>query len=248
MKAIRLSALICCLALCGCTVFNFFQAEGQSYQQLSAGYQQIRLNASTSADVLGVIGVPEYELLSQNKGVVASAGQSKKGYRSWLKMVAFDEDKSTAQRKYLFVVDEKPKVWAIEPPASLVFDCEMVLNGEVLKKPYAQEKARRIAVLKEVLKDTRKDIDEVRLDNKSIAICGMLINQAMETVLIKLDASPALAARLSEPNGVEFEHTSFDGGRIRLNIADDIATVKIRSGSALKGSDCRQPKDVNLPS
>jgi hypothetical protein len=202
--------------------------------EVSRVYEQTKLKESTSADVLSQIHLPKYELLSQSKSVVASFGQKKKGLKRWFKMVAFDEDQLTAQRKYLFIEDERPKVLFIEPWEGLAFDCEQVLTPEVLGKPYANENARRIEILKWMLKSFRKDVGEVSEDNKELEVCGSLVNQAIETVLVKLDFAPALAVRLSEERGIQFEHINFDKGRIRMVIKDDIVIVKIELGSRVK--------------
>jgi len=226
------------LLLCGCVVMDaveFLTPEGPpSYEQISESYYRTKLKTSSSADVLAMIHTPEYELLSQSKSVVASSGQKKKGYKTWLKMVAFDENKLTAQRKYLFIVDEKPKFLFVEPRAYLRFDCEMILESEVLDEPYANESARRIAILRQLLNNVRADIDELSSDNKMVDICGMLVNQALETVLVKLDSSPVLATQLSDQNGFEFEHTSFDKGKIRMVVDSDVVTVGLRLGSLAK--------------
>lgn len=235
MKAMKLFALVCCLILCGCSIVEFFTPEGPpSDEEISACYQKAKLKTSSSADVLAVIRLPEYELVSQSKSVIASAGQKKKGYKTWFTLVAFDENESTAKRKYLLIEDEKPKILCVEPREGLRFDCEAVVGSDVLGKPYAEESARRIAILKDVLKSSRKDTGEVSLDNKELGIDGMLINQAFESVLLKLDESPALAARLNEPNGIEFPHINYDRGKIRMIVTEDIAAVRMRLGSSAK--------------
>jgi hypothetical protein len=197
-------------------------------------YVKIQLNKSTSAEVLSQIYLPKYELLSQSKSVVASYGQKKDGYKRWFKMVAFGENQLTAQRKYLFIEDERPKVLFIEPWEGLAFDCEQVLTPELLDKPYANENARRIEILKWMLKSFQKDVGEVSADNKDLEVCGVLVSQAIETILVRLDSAPALAVRLSDEQGVQFEHVNFDKGRIRMVIKDDIVTVKMRLGSSVK--------------
>lgn len=231
-----LFALVC--GLCGCVVRDtavFLTPEWPPYDdEVGRVYYQTKLKESTSADVLSQIHIPKQELLSQSKSVVASYGQKKKGYKRWFKMVAFDEDQLTAQRKYLFIEDERPKVLFVEPWEALAFDCEQVLTPEVLGKPYANENARRIEILRWMLKSFRKDVDEVSEDNKDIGVCGALVNQAIETVLVKLDSVPAQAIRLNEKRGIKFEHINFDKGRIQMVIKDDIATVKIRLGSSVK--------------
>ena len=231
-----LFALVC--GLCGCVVRDtavFLTPEWPPYDdEVGRVYYQTKLKESTSADVLSQIHIPKQELLSQSKSVVASYGQKKKGYKRWFKMVAFDEDQLTAQRKYLFIEDERPKVLFVEPWEELAFDCEQVLTPEVLGKPYANENARRIEILRWMLKSFRKDVDEVSEDNKELEVCGALVNQAIETVLVKLDSVPAQAIRLNEKRGIKFEHINFDKGRIQMVIKDDIAIVKIRLGSHVK--------------
>jgi len=233
-----LSFSLLAVFLTGCATLNIIQLaspEGPpSGEDIFAAYDQIELNESTAADVLAVINIPEYELLSQSKSVIASIGEKKKGYKMWLKMTAFDEDGLTVKRKYLLVEDERPKFLFVEPWAYLKLDCQMALNDEIIDQPYANENARRIEILKETQQIIRGDIDQVTSDNKMISVCGMLINQAIETVLVKLDASPAEAVHLAEPGGLQFSHISYDKGKIRMTRDGNIVTLKIWLGSAVK--------------
>jgi len=248
MRAAKILVPACCLILCGCSIVEFFTPEGPpAEQQTSACYQKTKLKTSNSSDVLAAINIPEYELVSRSKSVVASAGQKKKGYKSWFTLIAFDENESTARRKYLFVVDEKPKILFVEPREGLKFDCEVVLGSDVLGKPYTEENARRIAILKDILKNFRKDVGEVSPDNKELGIDGMLVNQALEAVLTKLDDSPAQAARLDEPNGIDFSHINFDRGKIRMVILDDVAAIKMKLGSSARKFNDEPQNDANLP-
>jgi hypothetical protein len=236
VKALRTSILLACGLVAGCSVLEFFTPAGPpSYQQIYAVYKQTVLKQSTSADVLAAFGRPKYELLSQSKSIIASAGQKKKGQKTWFNMVAFDESELIANRKYVFIVDERPKQLFAEPWEGVDFDCKMVLPRKVLDEPYANENARRIAILKQVGADTRKDTKEVGADNEVVGTCGMIVGQAIDTVTVKLDGSPALAARLTDPNGLEFSHTSFDKGLLRMVVDDDVATVRVRLGSFAKG-------------
>lgn len=235
MKAFRPLVLLACCMLFGCSVVEFFKPEGApSNEQIYAVYRQTVLKQSTSADVLTLFGKPEYALLSQSKSIIALAGQKKKGYKSWFNMAAFDENSLIANRKYVFIADERPKQVFVEPWEGVDFDCQMVLPKEVLDEPYANENARRIAILKRVGADTRKDTSEVGADNAVIAMCGMIVGQAIDALAVKLDGSPALAAGLSEPEGLEFEHTSFNKGRLHIVVEDDLVTVKMRLGSFAK--------------
>jgi hypothetical protein len=114
----------------------------------------------------------------------------------------------------------------------------MMLGKEVLGKSYASDNTRRIAILRYVLDQMRKDIKELGDDvdvpdqyNKMLDVCGMLINQTFEMVLVKLESSPVLAMKLSEAGGAEFDHINFDKGTVRMIVADDTVAVQIRFGS-----------------
>jgi len=202
------------------------------------GYDQVTVKQSSAADVLSVIRIPEHEILSQSKSTIVFQGEKKKGKKMWLKMVGFDEDTLTAQRKYFFVEDEIPKVFFTEPLAGATFQCEVVLDKKVLDRPYSSENARRVAVLKHVLESFRSDIKEVQLDNKMIELMSMMVNQAMETVLTKLDKSPgsmALSVKLDDVEGLDFNHINYNKGKIGMIIeCDEIAKVQVMLGSFIR--------------
>lgn len=224
--------------LCGCAAVDYVKPEGPPYEkQLTQSYYQTRLNVSTSADVLTTIHKPEFELLSQSKSVVASSGQKKKGHKIWLKMVAFDENDLTAKRKYFFVVDEKPKSLWVQPKRRLRFDGKMALEAEVFDEPYANESARRIAILRQVLRNVRKDIDEVGPQDKNLITCGMLISQTLETILVKLDASSELASRLSTTKGLDFDHITLGAGIVWMSVIGDTVNVRIKVSSFVRTLD-----------
>ena len=192
-----------------------------------------RLSDEPGSDLAGT------ELLSHSESVVASLGQSKDGYKTWFNMVTFHEYRLNVTRKYFFfVVDGKPGGLRIGSDQALRFDCEMVMEKEVLDGPYPTESARQIAILRHALANLHKDIDELGADvdapgqdNRMLDISRMLINQAFEMILLKLEASPVLATKLSQAGGVEFGHMSFDKGKVKMVVADDAVTVKIRLGT-----------------
>jgi hypothetical protein len=219
------------LGLCGCSVVEYFKPEKPPYdEELYESYNQTELKFSSSAEVLATI-YDANELLSQSKSVVASLGQKKDGYKRWFNMVAFDENKLTAKRKYFFVMDEKRKGLPFMPKRWFRFDSEIVMESQVLDEPYANQSARRIAILRRVLVNFHKDMDEVGADNKKLNICRMLINQTLETVLQKLDDSPVLASKLSTAEGVDFEHITLGKGSISMSVVEDIVNVKVRADS-----------------
>jgi len=176
-------------------------------------------------------------LLSQSDTSIASVGQSKNGYKTWFTLFTFDERDMTAERKYFYLVDEKAVLASnsirsvqILPKPGLIFDSQMVLSAELLGKPYETEEARQIAILKQVAKNLRSDIDKLSQDNQTLAVSGMLMNQVLKAVLLELDKTPVLAKNLSEKGGVQFNHINFDKGRIGVMAEESIVTVKIRLG------------------
>ncbi len=224
--------------LCGCAVVEYFKPEKPPYdEELSQSYYLIQLKASTAADVLAVINRPEYELLSQSRSVIASSGQKKKGHEIWFNMAAFDENTLTAKRKYFFLVDEKPKSFWVQPKRRLNFDSEMVMGAELFSEPFANDNAKRIAMLKKVLANVRIDMAEVAPEEKNLNTCGMLINQTIETVLVKLESSPILARKLNPVEGLDFDHITFGSGTIWMGIVGDIVNVRIRIDSYVRTHD-----------
>jgi hypothetical protein len=236
VKELRVLVLVLCCSLAGCI---FFAYEGPpSNKQLFDMYKQTTLKQSTSAEVLARFAglqTPKYALLSQSKSIVALYGNKKSGRKLWFNIVTFDENELVAKRKYVLLYDERPKQLFVKPWEGADFGCQMVLPKDILDEPYANENARRIAILKKVEADIRKDTGEVGADNQMISECGMMLGQTISSLLTKLDASPVLASRFGEPNGLEFEHTSLlDKGRLRMVVDNDIVTVRMQLGSFMK--------------
>jgi len=253
----RESAVVMCLfaalflgtSLGGCSVMSpWAKARQLSYQEkLSAPYDRIMVTQSIIHDTVPKIqrlqdelgpGLAEAELISHSENVVISLGQSKDGFQTWFNMVTFQENELNAVRKYFFFVDDKARSFELRSSRGLRFDCEMVIAEEMLAEPGTTENAQRIAMLRNVLDNFHKDINELRDDkdkpeqgNKMHDICRMLINQAFEAILRELDSSPVLATRLSQPGGVEFNHINFDKGKIQMIVRGNVVMVKIRLGA-----------------
>jgi len=237
LRAFNIAVFLCYCALvfCSCAVVEFAKPEAPpSNTLISNNYVLTEIKTSSSADVLTVIHMPEYEMLSQSKSVIASVGQKKKGYKVWFNMVAFDDEELTAQRKYLFIEDEKPKSLFVEPWAYAKFDCKMVIESEVLDKPYSDENAKRIAILKKVKENLNNDLEFVGMDNEMLKVAGMTINQGLVAALTRFDASPAEAVKLSKYPGVEFSNLTYDKGRIRMLLNEDVVTVEMKLGAIVK--------------
>lgn len=267
------AALFLGALLGGCSAVSpWAKARQISYhEKLSAPYDQIELKQSIIQNAVPKIqrlqdepgsGFAEAELISHGENVVISLGQSKDGFQTWFNMVTFQENELNAIRKYFFFVDDKARSFELRPSRGLRFDCEMVIGEEMLTEPGTTENAKRIAMLRNVLDNFHKDINELRDDtdtpeqgNKMHDICRMLINQAFEVILRELDSSPVLATRLSQPGGVEFNHINFDKGKIQMIVRGNVVMVKIRLGafaymletqkSKLKKERVRKPSSVH---
>ena len=226
---------VLCFVLSGCwlvDVKDFMTPEGPPKdKEIAKAYYLTELRKSTAADVLPLIYMPEYSLLSQSTKVLAAQGEKKKGYKTWLTMVSFDENDLLAKRKYLMIVDEKPKVLLASTWTGLRFDCQLMLEGDVIEQPYADENARRIAMLKFARQAMHDDIGEVKADNKAFEISGAMINQSLEAVINDVNDSPALASRLSDEKGLDFKHHSFGRGKIQMTTDGKTMTIKMRLGS-----------------
>ena len=227
-----LALLLAAAVVGGCSVYNFVKPEQQPFKsEIQESYCNTVVDGSTAADVLTLAHDPNHELLSQSNTIVAWSGLKKDGYMQWFTMVAFSEDELTVQRKYLYIMDEKPRVLLKTPPGQLDFDCEMLVGEDVLSAPYTDEYARRAAVLKNVQENLSEDLLGVTTENKEFVVSGSMINEAIREVLMKLKASPVYAKRLDEPKGMEFSTLNLGTGRIRMNIEYNLVTVRIRVGS-----------------
>lgn len=237
-----------CIVVCGCTWIGSMLPEKPLYNaELDNNFLQTILRQSTSADVLAAIyQMPEYELLSQSQSVVASWGQKQKARKMWFNMVAFDEDKLTAKRKYFFVIREAKAFWSFRKH-SCRFDTEMVMNREILDKPFANENARRTAVLQQVLESFREDIRQLREDNKNFASCGMIVNQTLKAILQQLNHSPILASKLSGQAGLDFDHITLGKGKIRMELYGDIVKVNVKIPPPSKAKTPQNQQDAVKP-
>ncbi|MCK4886060.1 MAG: hypothetical protein KAS96_01665 [Planctomycetes bacterium] len=239
MRIAKLVASVSCLfvifALSGCFITDFVKPEGPPKDKVVAeSYLSTQLKVTDAAEVLNAIHLPEHTVLSQSSSVIAASGQKIEGYKNWFNMVAFDEDQLTATRKYIFTINEKPKILFNDTWPLFLYDSECVLPREILDEPYADESSRRIAVLEYIKTTLAEDMSEVKADNKELATLGMVINQTFGRLLVKLKASPALATKLDDEKGLEFHHINMEKGKITMVIEDDIAVVKMRAGSNYK--------------
>jgi hypothetical protein len=216
-------ALTLCLLLTGCSTFN-------ADEQVFSRYYLTTLKLSQSADILPVITDNEKELLSQSESVVASWGSNKKSSILWFNMITFDEETLAAARKYCFAVDAKDRSFFIKPIQRLRFDAEIILDEQTLNHPYAGANEKRIAVLKKILASFKQDSAQVTFDSQTLNSASMMTKQALNTIIHKLDASPALAAKLIEYAGLDFDHMTLGPGKVRMLIENDIAKIKIKIG------------------
>lgn len=219
--------------------------------KLSSPYDRTTLKKSITLDVVPMVRRTADELVSHSDNVIVSLGQSTDGYKTWFNMFTFHEERMNVIRKYFFVVNDKPGSLPMLTGRGLRFDCELVLAQEVLNKPYATQNAMQIAILRHVLDNLLKDIDELSDDidapdqgNKMLNICKMLINQTFELIFIKLKASPVLATRLSTADGLDFVHINFGKGKIGMSVQSNVVTAKIRLGAFLPEFKPRKKQSV----
>jgi hypothetical protein len=226
---------VLCLLLSGCwllDVKDFMTPEGKPKDaEIEKAYYLTELRKSTAADVLPLIYMPKYSLLSQSTNILAAQGEKKSGHKQWFTMVTFDQNDLLAKCKYLMIVDETPKIVLASPWTGLRFDCQLLLQGSILEEPYADENARRIAMLEFARKVTHDDIAEIKADNKAYEVYGAMINQGFQSVINDVNESPVLASKLSDEKGLDFKDLSFTGGKVRMTSDGKTVTIKMRLGS-----------------
>jgi hypothetical protein len=110
----------------------------------------------------------------------------------------------------------------------------MVIDKQMLNKPYSNPSARLLEILKSVQENTKNDVAQVIEDNSTVAVCGGMTNQALAAAISKLENSPAEIANINTVSGVKFSHLSLDEGVIQMGVEYDIVTVKIKLGSYVK--------------
>ncbi|MEJ2702497.1 MAG: hypothetical protein P8Z79_08655 [Sedimentisphaerales bacterium] len=218
-----------------------------SQKELSEPYDQITLNTSLTIDALPKIQrfqsdrgplLGGVETLVEAGDRVATVGQSEDGRRTWFNMVVFDEFKLNVIRKYFFIEDEQASRFAILPGKGMRFDCQTVLGKDVLEASYHSENAKRIAIFKVISQNLRNDVDAFSAgtdssneDNKTLSVCGMLVSQTLDLILVKLESSAVLAMRLSSTEGVVFDQTNFGPGKVWMVVRNNAAAVALRFGA-----------------
>ena len=203
------------------------------YEFIFDRYYAATLKSTTSADILSTTQDPDTELLSQSDSIVALWGkEGKKDRTHWFNMIAFDEEAMTAARKYGFILEETAAGPNAAAKPALRFDAELVIDADVLDAPYANNNEKQIAVLKAAFEAYRKDAGELTYDSAQLKSSTMMVNLAMNTVLIDLMQSPATAAHLSRVKGLQFDHMMLGESYIRMLIENDIVKIKIKCGKA----------------
>lgn len=235
--------LFVAVSLVGCVLFSGCLENTQN-KQVFGRYYLTTLKFSNSADVLSTYSTNK-ELTSQSESVVGSWGQKDDGDAIWFNVVAFDEVKLTAARKYALLVEENTELYITVKKHKFRFDSQSVMPSRLLAEPFDNENARSIAILKNLSENFNKDTGQLVFDGADLRSAAMLTKHVFATILTKLDQSPALASRLSRDAGMEFDHLNLGAGRIRMVITDDVLTVKIKIGEASKGFE-NQPDVKNM--
>ena len=238
-------------ALCGCAALSYVRSDPLPYNRLAGPYRAIQLKTSTTLDALGAFDAPDHrldpnatgrQLVSQSHRTIAVCGQSTDTLRTWVTLVAFDEHRMTARRKYFFCIDERATTAPTErgqrlvpPRKGLIFDAELVLAPAIQTTPYATEEARQLATVRWLIDRFAADVQsligepgEPAQTNELISLAAMMMNQTFEGLRIELDKSPGLARHLSDPKGIAFPHINMNEGRLQLTTAAGITTAALR--------------------
>ena len=243
-------ALLSILASSGCGGREYVSPK-LPYTQLCIPYSATQIGRSTSLEVLNVARDKAYQfdsrqveqaLLTQGDTVIAYSGRSVDTRKTWLNLVAFDEYRMTARRKYFFCIDERAERapdggqrLLVPARQGIALDAEFVIDPEVVTTPYATEEAQRIAILQWLAGQFKRDLTTLVGDPKdpaqgseAILLSGAMVSQVFQGILVELDKSPGLAANLGAERGIPFPHMSLGEGRVRMIAQNQLAAVKIR--------------------
>ncbi len=254
-----MAALFSTSALAGCVTGEYLTPDKRPYAKLAMPYNATQLGRSTSLDVLNVAHDPAHQfdrdkaaqvLLTQGDTVISYSGRTADTRKTWLNLIAFDEFRMTARRKYFFCVDEQaerepdnPKRLLIPPRKGVLFDAAFIIDPEVLTTPYATAEAQRIEIVQWLAGQFRRDLTTLVGDplnpaqgDQSILLSGMMVSQIFQVVLAELDHSPGLAKNLSEETGIRFPHISLNEGHIRLLTQNDLGVVRVRVNLPMRAS------------
>ena len=239
-KRIACGVLVCAaimLAGCGRPL--------NTYESVYERYYATTLGLSTSADVLALVQDPDKELLSQSESIVAAWGKEGKNDRThWFNLVTFDQDSSVAVRKYGFILEETTWGPNRQPRPGLRLDAEVIVDAALLNEPYPNANAMKIEVLRSLRNQFGQDAQEVVFDSITLRNSTIMVNQAIHSALNKLTQSPAEAARLSELEGMAFDHMMLGESRIRMLIQDNVVKLKIKCGKPWFGTPFEKHPDV----
>jgi hypothetical protein len=250
-RAMRiLAALLFAFALSGCGVQEYLSPT-LPYAQLAIPYNSTQIGRSTSLEVLTIARDPAYQfdpdqvtelLLTQSDTVISYSGRREDTYKTWLNMIAFDEFRMVARRKYFFCVAERatlapgaPRQPLVPPRRGILFDAEFLIDPDVLTTPYATEESQRIAILQWLAGQFQQDMTALVGDprnpvrgSRGIVASGMMVNQIFQGVLAELVQSPGQAVNLGAEQGIPFPHASLDNARIRLLTRNDLGAIRVR--------------------
>lgn len=245
-----MAALLSAFLFSGCGAGGYL-SDKLPYSKLAIPYAAAQIGRSTSLDVLNLSRDGAYEfdpgqvdqaLLTQSDTAVAYSGRSRDTRKSWLNLIAFDEYRMVARRKYFFSIDERlervpdnPKKLLFPPRKGIVFDAQFVIDPEVLTTPYATEEAQQAAIVRWLAGQFERDIVALIGDPKKpaqgsevIVLSDAMVRQVFQSILVELARSPGLAKNLADEQGVRFPHMSLGKGHIRMVTQNDLGAVKIR--------------------
>jgi hypothetical protein len=214
---------------------------------IESRYYRTVLKQSTSSEVLSYIQDPNVEHLSQSESVVASWADVNKTRTHWFDMVAFDEEKLTAVRKYGFTMADY-RGWNTKPRPHIQLDIEAVIDSQTLNATYASQNQMRIEIIRKLKTLFFDDSQAVSYESVTLKKSAMVVTETLNELLVKLDASPGLAEDLSKLEGLEFDlmNMATSKGRVRMLIKDDVVKLKIKGGYVwyLFGKDFEDYEDV----
>ena len=229
-------AAVACLMLTGCN--HLPRASAPDQNLIFDRFDQVVLNEATSTQILPTIKDDDLdEYVSQSESVIAAWATKSDDAVAWINLIAFGEDDLTATRKYAVLIDEDSPGWQIfilQGSKNLRFEAQVTVDQQLLDEPYSKMSEKIIAIIQEFKSLVNDDFAQVQDQSATIMSERLLLNQVLTQIIAQAEKSTSITQRITEVQGMKFDHSNFGTGRIRMMIEGNIVRIKIKLGDWAK--------------
>jgi hypothetical protein len=207
--------------------------ESPTALQLLATFKATELGTSTSGDVLSSmsdLSFPGIEVISTSQNAVSISGPQDLADRTWMTLISFGDDTLTANGKYFFYINDKPRGFFHHKVTNARMDVEKVITPEVLTANYADEEQMHLAIIRDVLKGFTAASGSVKTQDRRVRSCAMAATELLGERITEYKASGASMGPITGLTGLAFDTPELGSGRIKMVISGNIVKLKMVCG------------------